>query len=274
MTRPATSRYRRLGPRLRLHFHDWDGTTRPVVAVHGLLRVGADFAGLATAWPTARLLAPDVRGRGHSSWGPADDYHLGTYAADLVRWMDELGLNEVDWVGTSMGGLIGLTVTALAPGRIRKLVLNDVGPVISPEGMARIAGYAGSYPLFPSFEAAKARLGKVYAPFNLTDAALNRLVASSLREVPGGWRLHHDPHIAYNFTKISGGFDAWPLFEAAQVPMLVIRGEVSDILSDATVADMKARAKKPLLSYTEPKVGHAPLLDTPATVAVIRDFLA
>lgn len=260
----------------RLNVYNRTGSGTPVFCVHGLLRVGADFTGLAQAYPGPAFYAPDVRGRGNSTHGPEADYRVDVYVQDMLALLDKLGLEKVHWVGTSMGGMIGMMMAAQHPERVATLTLNDVGPEVSHRGMQRIAKYVGVYPTFATFDEGLAWLRAAYAPFNLTEPELLALAKPSLKTTDGGYILHHDPAIAIPFMALANSPDAtvnlWPLFEAITCPILVIRGQYSDILPAEVMAAMAQRAKTPCQTFTEPDVGHAPMLTKPATVAAIHHF--
>lgn len=285
------------GPR-RLAFWDWPAqpgadARRVAICVHGLSRQGRDFDVLAQALtPRTRVLAVDVAGRGHSDWlADPNGYQVPMYAADLaqlISWV-RAGTPDavIDWVGTSMGGLIGMAVAAqpaLAP---RRLVLNDVGPVIEWSSLVRIGSYVGRNPSFESEQAAVDYLASISVGFGPHTpeqwAALSRPM---LRERDGRWWLHYDPAIATPFKALSDAVDEaaarqavsageaalWGLYDAIRSPTLLLRGADSDLLTHETARQMSLRGPKArCVEFSG--VGHAPTLVSDEQVAVVRDFL-
>ncbi|MGX5649579.1 alpha/beta fold hydrolase [Hydrogenophaga borbori] len=284
------------GPRC-MAWWDWRSTggrdDHVVVCVHGLSRQGRDFDTLARALqPFCRVVAVDVAGRGHSDW-LADPmaYQVPTYVADLAVLLQQLRAQRpgvrIDWVGTSMGGLIGMGVAAqplLAPTR---LVLNDVGPVVQWEALMRIGTYLGLDPDFDSTQAASdylASISKGFGPH--TPEQWRALSLPMLRERGGRVRLHYDPAIALPFKAMTQGVETqalreavrageaalWDLYDAIAAPTLVLRGEDSDLLSMDTVRAMQARGPRPrCVSFAG--VGHAPTLMADDQVRAVLDFL-
>lgn len=269
------------GPDLgvRLHWTAWGNAraARTVVCVHGLTRNGRDFDDLAAGLAaTARVLCVDVAGRGLSDrLERAEDYAVPVYARQLCAWLDGLASGKVDWVGTSMGGLIGMAVAAASPGRIGRLVLNDVGPVIPRAALAAIGSYVGLDPLFATLGELEAHLRAIHAPFGpLTDAQWRHLAAHGGRRCPGGWRLRYDPAIRLPFAAgAQTDVDLWPVYDAISTPTLVLRGGDSTLLDAGTARAMTARGPRARL-VEFPGIGHAPALMDPAQIAVLRDFLA
>lgn len=278
----------------------WDWPCSPgavgdhvVICVHGLTRQGRDFDVLARALaPRARVLAVDVAGRGRSDW-LADPmaYQVGSYAADLMTLMTRVRADmpgaRIDWVGTSMGGLIGMAVAAQPAFAPRRLVLNDVGPVIQWAALERIGTYVGKNPSFDSEQQAVEYLATISAGFGPHSAeqwlALSRPM---LRQRQGRWWLHYDPAIAVPFQTQGGAVDAnaahqaaqageealWRLYDAITAPTLLLRGADSDLLTRQTAAQMATRGPKArCVEFTG--VGHAPTLVAADQVAVVRDFL-
>ncbi|MDK9720285.1 MAG: alpha/beta hydrolase [Rhodospirillales bacterium] len=250
---------------------------RTLICVHGLTRVGRDFDYLAEALSDRfRVICPDVAGRGQSDWlADAQLYDLPLYMADMASLIARLDVEEVDWLGTSMGGLVGLLLAAQPMTPIKRLILNDVGAVLSGSALARIAGYVGSRPLFPDIETAEAHFRKVHAPFGaLSDIQWRRLAETSLRPAPGGFEFHYDPKIALRFKAApAADVDLWPVWHMVTCPVLAIRGQVSDLLSAETLAQMAA--SKPGLCRTAeiPGCGHAPSLMDQDQIGLIRDWL-
>lgn len=286
------------GPR-RMAFWDWSAAEgadphRVIICVHGLSRQGRDFDVLASALRSqARVVAVDVAGRGHSDWlaDPAD-YQVGTYAADMAVLMAALRTDDaqlqIDWVGTSMGGLIGMALAARPNMGVRRLVLNDVGPVIQWEALRRIATYLGTNPSFASEQEAADYLRSISTGFGPHSAsewmALSRPM---LRERSGRWWLHYDPALAVPLRALTDSADEsvarqkvldgeaalWALYDAIQAPTLLLRGADSDLLTRDTALAMSARG--PGARCVEfPGVGHAPTLVAADQVAAVVEFLS
>lgn len=263
----------------RMAYTEWGDPANPrvLMCVHGLTRNGRDFDDLARAMaPYYRVVCPDVVGRGQSGWlAVKDDYQLPTYVADMITLIARLNVETVHWVGTSMGGLIGMLVASMPENPIRRLVLNDVGPVITVSSLRRIGQYVGNAPVFPSFDAAEAYIREVSAPFGrLTDAQWRHLSETSVKPVEGGWAMRYDPGIGEPFRKtpLVADVDLWPVYEAISCPTLVVRGAESDLLLADTARQMSTRGPKASLVEV-PDVGHAPTLMDPAQIAPVRDFL-
>ncbi len=263
----------------RMAYTEWGDPANPrvLMCVHGLTRNGRDFDDLArTMAPHYRVICPDVVGRGQSGWlAVKADYQLPTYVADMITLIARLDVETVHWVGTSMGGLIGMLIASMPENPIRRLVLNDVGPVITASSLRRIGQYVGNAPVFPSYEAAEAYIREVSAPFGrLTDAQWRHLSETSVKPVDGGWAMRYDPGIGEPFrtTPLLVDVDLWQIYDAISCPTLLVRGADSDLLLPATAREMGVRGPKASLIEV-PEVGHAPTLMDPAQIAPIRDFL-
>lgn len=264
----------------RIGYSEWGSATRERVAicVHGLTRTGRDFDALAEALEDCyRVACPDLPGRGRSHWFATPAlYRPPSYLADLNALIARMDAPQVDWIGTSMGGILGMMLAAQPNTPIRKLVVNDVGPFIDKAALARIGGYIGKDPTFRSLEALEAYLREVHAPFGpLTDAQWRHLAIHSARrdEAAEVWRLHYDPALAIPFREDSAeDVDLWAVWEAITCPVLIIRGAESDILMHETAEEMLTRG--PAAELVElPGIGHAPMLMDPAQIAVVRDWL-
>jgi len=272
----------------RMAYLEWgDPANRNVlVCVHGLTRCGRDFDFLAQRLAADyRVVCPDVVGRGLSDWlRDAAHYGIPQYAADMVALIARLDVESVDWLGTSMGGMIGMALAAQPGNPVRRLILNDVGPVIAAGALARIGEYLASPPSFASLAEAEAYIRVVAAPFGaLTGEQWRHLTENVVKaNGQGGYALRYDPGIAAPFnaamTAHGAGQEAvrdlelWPVYDAIRCPTLVIRGETSDLLSRATVAAMAARG--PCADSVEIMgVGHAPMFLDDGQVAVVRNFL-
>lgn len=274
----------------RMAYWEWAGPSAdaPVlVCVHGLSRQGRDFDALARAMTDRyRVICPDVVGRGVSDWlrHPAG-YQIPAYVADMVTLLARLDVAEVDWVGTSMGGLIGLGLASLprpadTPPVIRKLVLNDVGPAIRFEALQRIGGYLGKPASFPSLAEGAAYLRTISEGFGPhTDAEWQALSDPLFREKDGAWTLRYDPAIAVPFAAVTpelaaaGEAALWGAYDSLRIPTLLIRGANSDLLSADTARQMTERGPKARLVELA-GIGHAPTLIHTDQVALVRDFLS
>jgi pimeloyl-ACP methyl ester carboxylesterase len=251
---------------------------RTVVCVHGMTRNGRDFDALAAALAEAgwRVICPDVVGRGQSDrLAEPAAYGFPQYLADMTSLIARLDVTEVDFVGTSMGGLMGLMMAALPGTPVHRLVINDVGPFIPAAALERIGTYLGGDPVFSDLTAAEAYVRQVHAPFgSLTDDQWRHLTEHSLRPVePGAYRLAYDPRIAErpDETPIAD-VDLWAQWDAVACPTLVLRGAHSDLLLAETAREMSQRG--PRTKVVEiPGCGHAPALMDKDQIAVVVDWL-
>jgi len=259
-------------------YYEWGDAAnlRVAICVHGLGRNGRDFDVVAEALaPTHRVLAVDMPGRGMSDrLADPDDYVFPTYLTTLTALIARSGASEVDWIGTSMGGLLGIVMAAQAKSPIRRLVVNDVGPQLEAAALARIGTYIGQDPTFATFAEIETYLRQISAPFGpLDDAQWQYITQTNVRERPDGrWGLAYDPGIAVPFRKAAAPPDLWPLWDAIRCPVLVLRGAQSDLLSGTVAAEMAARGPKPRVIEFE-GVGHAPMLLDPAQFRPVVDFL-
>ena len=265
---------------LRLHYRDYPGTAEtPLLCLHGLTRNSRDFAEFAERYSGRfRVLALDFRGRGESDYDPLPArYNALSYAQDVMQLLDHLQLARAIFVGTSLGGLVTMTMAALAPQRIAAAILNDIGPDPNPAGIERIRTYVGKDERFGDWDAAARAIAVKYgAAFDrYTHDDWVKMAMRNCREENGEIRFDYDMAIAVPFTTAGPAprFDMWPLFLAlAQKPLLVIRGARSDLLSAESVEKMKAAAPDMKLAVI-PGVGHAPELNEPEAVAAIDAFL-
>jgi pimeloyl-ACP methyl ester carboxylesterase len=261
-----------------LAYAEWGdpAATDIVLCVHGLTRNAHDFDVLAAALSAnRRVIALDVIGRGGSSWlAKPERYGYPLYFEHALAFMDALKLESVDWIGTSMGGIIGMMVAAQQPQRVRRLVLNDIGALVPKQALTRILSYVGKEPSFATMAEAEAYFRTTLAPFGqLDDATWARLAVTSTRQLPDG-RLTtgYDPAIAVALA----GADAqdislWPLWTMVTQPVLLLRGADSDLLSQSTADAMTARGRVELVEF--PGAGHAPSLMAPEQIAVVRRWL-
>ncbi len=264
----------------RIAYFDWDISTtasRPVVCVHGLTRNSHDFDILAAALANERrIVCPDIVGRGASDWlkNPAG-YTYPQYLADMTALVARLETDEVDWIGTSMGGLIGLLLAAQPNTPIRSLVLNDVGPFIAKAALQRISDYVGLDYRFSSLDALERHLRKIHAPFGpLTDEQWAQMAANGHRRLDdGNYGLAYDPGIAEVVKQNIADVDLWALWDRVTCPVLVIRGEDSDILSAETAQMMTERGPRAELA-TLSGIGHAPALMDAGQIDILHRWLA
>ena len=264
----------------RLAYTQWGEHDNPrvLVCVHGLSRNGRDFDDLArTLAPDFRVVCPDVVGRGRSEW-LRDPAHYGypQYMSDMTALIARLGVPQVDWIGTSMGGLIGMALASLDGSPIARLLLNDVGPVISSESIKRIGDYLGRAPTFASLAEAESYIRLVSAPFGaLSDAQWRSLTVSSLRQRGDGrFEMRYDPAIAQSFQSTTAGveIDLWPIYERVRCPTLVMRGAESDLLDAETAQAMSLRGPRARVIEV-PGVGHAPMFMDAGQIGHVRDFM-
>jgi pimeloyl-ACP methyl ester carboxylesterase len=267
---------------LRLYYRDYPAAVAgrlPVLCLPGLTRNCRDFEGTALRLqPMRRVLTPDLRGRGRSQYDPQwRNYHPGTYLDDLARLLRDAGVERAILLGTSLGGILSMLIAATAPQVPAAVILNDIGPEVAPEGMRRIAGYVGRHAPVASWEEAAAQMRAMYgvAMPDALDEDWMAFARRSYTEVDGTPRLDVDPAVgeAVRAAPSSGAPDLWPVYAAlGPLPVLAIRGELSDVLSAATLERM-AREKPDLERLTVPRRGHPPLLDEPGCVAAIDAFL-
>ena len=266
-----------LGPDgfFKVAYTDWDGPrdAPPVVCVHGLTRNGRDFDALARALSAyRRVICPDMPGRGKSDWmATPGAYGYPLYLSVAAALIARLDVEVVDWVGTSMGGLIGMMLAAQPDAPVRRLVINDVGPFLPKAALERIGSYVGTDPRFEGIEDVEAYLRRVHAPFGpLSDAEWRHLAEHSSRpREEGGLGLAYDPHIGDAFKGELQDVALWEVWDRIRAPTLVVRGAVSDLLRPDTAERMGQRAR--IVEFAG--IGHAPALMAEDQIAAIRDFL-
>lgn len=263
-----------------IHYVEWgDSNAPPLIMWHGLARTCRDFDDLAQALcGTYHVIAPDTIGRGFSQWSPApdDEYCLAFYADIAQSLFDQLGIERARWVGTSMGGAIGTRAAATTlQGRISHLVLNDNGPVLQPAALARIKSYAGSPPQFDTMLQLEAYLRTIYVPYGWqSDAQWRRMTETSARRLPNGQiTTHYDPAMVRQFFSHPDDYSSWVSYDQLDIPTLVLRGEDSDLLSQAVVDEMAVRGPRAQVAII-PQCGHAPCLNVPEQIDIVQRFLA
>ena len=250
---------------------------RVVICVHGLTRNGRDFDALASEMAADfRVVCPDMPGRGRSEWlRDPNDYVFPTYVGALTALIARTDPSSLSWVGTSMGGLLGIVMAGQPGTPIERLVVNDVGPVIEPAALKRMSAYVGASPVFESFGELEAYIRTISAPFGaLSDEQWRRLSETTARQNDDGrWALRYDPGIAVPFRQATDqSAIAWMLWDAIKCPTLLIRGMHSDLLSAATAQAMTMRGPRPRL-VEFPDVGHAPMLLDARQIAPVAAFL-
>lgn len=254
-----------------------EGEGLPVLALAGLTRTGRDFDYLAPHLRGVRLIRPDYRGRGDSDWTGAATYSVPQEARDALALLDHLGLDKVALLGTSRGGLIGMALAATAHDRLLGLCLNDVGPVVERAGLERIFDYVGRNPAARSLDDLAARLPAAMPGFaNVPASRWRQEVERHYLETPEGLRINYDPALREAFLAAFDGpvVDLWPLFDAAQgLPLALVRGANSDLLSRDTAAEMQRRRPDMILAEV-PDRAHIPFLDEPEALAAIEAWLA
>jgi pimeloyl-ACP methyl ester carboxylesterase len=264
----------------RIAYREWgDARNREVlVCVHGLTRSSRDFDELArTLCGQFRIVCPDVAGRGDSDrLADAKLYTWTQYVADMVTLLARLDVESVSWLGTSMGGFVGMALAAQPGSPVKKLVLNDAAPVIGKAALERIGSYVGQARSFASLEEAEQYVRAVAAPFGPHSDAQWRFLAETWvrRNEDGSWRPHYDTRIAevYRATMPDKDLELWHLYDAVRCPTLLVRGELSDVVSRHTAAEMTRRGPKAKVAEIR-GVGHAPTLLQPDQIALVRDFL-
>ncbi len=265
--------YRDYGPR--------DASTQPVLCLPGLTRNSRDFHGIASILSDKRrVIALDLRGRGQSDWAASyKSYTVAQETQDVLQAMAALGLNHMVFLGTSRGGLITMNMAAQRPTALKAAILNDIGPKVSVKGMLRILSYVGRTKTPETWEQAVAgtrKINEIAFP-DLPDAEWEALTRNMIEEKDGKLELLYDPAIGKAIRRLAGARDlpgAWTLYKALKnIPTLVVRGALSDILDAKTVEKMKV--EKPDLQVCEvPNRGHAPTLTEPAAVTALEGFLA
>ena len=267
----------------RMAYVEWGEQNNPrvLVCAHGLTRLGRDFDRLARALADHyRVVCPDVVGRGRSDWlRDPIHYVVPQYVADMVTLIARLNAQSVHWVGTSMGGLIGISLAGLADSPISRLVINDVGPRLDAAALMRIGSYVGKPIRFATLDEAVDYVCAVAAPFGLrTREEWREITEPSLRREGDGWVLHYDPRIAEPFKTVTpqsaeaGEAALWKLYDGITCPTLITRGANSDLLSRDTAGEMTRRGPRArLVEFAG--VGHAPMFFHDDQIAVVRDFL-
>jgi pimeloyl-ACP methyl ester carboxylesterase len=262
----------------RVAYTEWGDEKNPdvVMCVHGLTRNGRDFDFLARGLEKDfRVICPDVAGRGQSEWlTHKEDYTYPLYVADMAALIARLNVEAVNWVGTSMGGLIGMFIASQPNTPIKKLVLNDAGAFIPKSSLERIGAYVGADPAFDSVEALEQTMRVISAPFGpLTDAQWRHLaVHMAIKKADGKIHFNYDPDISIPFKQAQQDMSLWPIWNNVSCPVLITRGVNSDLLLLDTVEKMK-QGKANVQSAEIANTGHAPMLMDDAQIELVRAFL-
>jgi len=262
-----------------IHFTEWGAANaEAVIAWHGLARTGRDMDEIAAHLaPRYRVICPDTIGRGLSQWSPLPEteYCLAFYGRVAVSLADQLGLATFHWIGTSMGGAIGIHLAAgPLKGRIRRLVLNDIGPKLGESAVQRIRSYAGNPAQFDRVGELEQYYRTIYKPYGwLSDEQWRRLTETSVRRTADGKVTpHYDPKMVLQFERHPDDYDQWEEWDAIDVPTLCLRGETSDLLLADVAEEMRKRGPRAVV-VTIPGCGHAPALNVPDQLALVERFL-
>jgi cobalt-zinc-cadmium efflux system protein len=268
----------------RMAYHAWGdpSNSKVLLCVHGLTRRGSDFKTLAQAMcKDYYVVCPDVVGRGDSDrLSNPMQYAVPQYVADIAQLVKDLGVNQVDWLGTSMGGLIGMVYAAIPNSPIRRMLINDVGPRIEPDAIKRLGSYVGQPFTFTNRADALNRLNQICATFGEhTPEEWEIYNGPMLVQRDGQWVMHYDSNIAVPFASVNpimakaGEMAMWQAFKQIHIPMLIVRGADSDLLSAATVAEM-CKVNPYARSIEIPNVGHAPAFVKPEQIALAKEFFS
>ena len=262
-----------------IHFMEWGAEHREtVIAWHGLARTGRDMDDLAAHLSSRyRVICPDTIGRGLSQWSPHPEreYCLDFYGRLALSLLEQLGVDQCHWVGTSMGGAIGIRLAAGGlMGRVRRLVLNDMGPKIADAAVERIKAYAGKPPQFERVSELEQYFRTIYKPFGwLSDEQWRRLTETSVRRTTEGKiTTHYDPNMVLQFVHHPRDYEQWGAWDAITAPTLCLRGETSDLLLPDVAEEMKRRGPKATVA-TIAGCGHAPALNVPDQLNLVARFL-
>lgn len=270
-----------------IHYTEWGAQhSATVIAWHGLARTGRDMDELAAHLSSRyRVICPDTIGRGLSQWSPApaSEYQLSFYARIAADLLEQLRITKAHWVGTSMGGAIGMVCASglfepVLKSRIQSLVLNDTAPQIAQAAIERIRAYAGNPPAFATMLELEAFFRQVYKPYGwLSDTQWRRLTETSARRLPNGRVTpHYDPAMVQQFSHHPDDYLVWDHYDALAIPVLCLRGVESDLVLPDTLAAMQRRgpgARGQLQVVSIPGCGHAPALNVPGQLATVADFI-
>ncbi|MCF8482884.1 MAG: alpha/beta hydrolase [Rhodospirillum sp.] len=263
-----------------IHVTEWgDPAAEPVILWHGLARTGRDFDPLARVLAERYfVLAPDTLGRGFSQWSrePKRDYCLTAYGDQAIDLVTHYGLDRMRWVGTSMGGALGIHLAGgRLQDRISHLVINDIAPELVRAAIERILGYAGNPPAFETIQALEAFLRTNYKPYGwMPDDQWRRMAETSARRTDNGQvTVHYDPMMVEQFRGHPEDYSQWEAWDAITAQTLLYRGEISDLITPEWAEEMTRRGPKAVLR-TFQGIGHAPALNVPDQIEPIVAFLA
>ena len=262
----------------RIAYRDWGDPAAPVVfCVHGLSRNSHDFDPLARVLAAnRRVICPDIVGRGRSDWlVDPSDYHLIQYNLDMTVLAARVGAESFDWIGTSLGGLMGIVLAGVPNSPIRRLVINDIAPEVPTAALQRLALYLGADRRFPDLKAVEAHLRETLAPFGpMTDADWRRMAETSVRKSADDYRLAYDPGIAQNFRRFWLPIHAnlWRYWDRISCPVLILRGAESDFLTPLLLDRMLRRLPHADVIEFE-GVGHTPTLNAPDQIKPVVHWL-
>ena len=262
-----------------LHYTEWGAEhADTVIAWHGLARTGRDMDEVAAHLSRRfRVICPDTLGRGLSQWSPQPEreYCLAFYARLAVSLLQNLNVKQCYWLGTSMGGALGIRLAAGAlKGRIRRLILNDIGPQLAAAAVERIRTYAGNPSQFDRVSELEQYFRTIYKPYGwLSDEQWRRLAETSTRRTAEGRVTpHYDPKMVLQFVHHPRDYDQWEAYDAIDVPTLCLRGETSDLLLPETAEEMRRRGPRAVV-VTIAGCGHAPALNVPDQLNLVERFL-
>ena len=263
-----------------VHYTEWGSPAAPpVILWHGLSRTGRDFDDIALALSdTYRVICPDTIGRGLSQWSarPDAEYCFAEYSRLALALLDALSLGRVRWVGTSMGGALGIAAGATTlKGRISHFVSNDMGPNLPPGPFERIKTYVGDPPDFATMGELEIYYRTIYVPFGAhTDEQWRRMAETGMRRLANGRiTTHYDPALVRQLVNFPNDFEQWDAYDGLDLKMLVLRGVTSDLLLPDVAQAMTLRGPRARIVEI-PGCGHAPGLNVPEQIAIVRDFLA
>ncbi|MBX7228745.1 MAG: alpha/beta hydrolase [Burkholderiaceae bacterium] len=276
---PFTSHYLSCHER-EIHFTEWGAQhNQVVIAWHGLARTGRDMDDIAAHLSKHyRVICPDTIGRGLSQWSPKpeEEYCFAFYAKIAVSLLDQLDIKNCYWLGTSMGGALGMILAAnQLRSRIQRLILNDNAPKLADAAIARIRSYAGNPAAFERVSDLEQYFRTIYKPYGyLTDTQWRRLTETSTRRLPNGQVTpHYDPNMVMQFTHHAKEYDLWDHYDQIDIPVLCLRGAESDLVLAETVDEMQKRGPRAKI-ITIPNCGHAPALNVPAQFELVEQFFA
>jgi pimeloyl-ACP methyl ester carboxylesterase len=266
------------GESYEISYTEWGDKNNPrvIFCAHGLTRQSRDFDVIAnTLQSTHRVICPDIVGRGESDWLKlSSNYVYSRYVQDSLQLIESLGVGCVEWIGTSMGGLIGMMLAAMPSSPIARLVINDIGPFIPLKPLLGIGEYVGQASDFDSLTESENYLRQIHSGFgDLTDAHWATITKHSVRRNDDGtYALKYDPLIRLAFKNIEADVDLWSIWQAVTQPVLVLRGEHSTLFERATAERMLLRDEATSL-VEFPAVGHAPMLMDNHQISTVRQWL-